>query len=305
MVEGASMHQIILTHSDIHRQTVQMADTIRCHWEESDGWKSGGGPKVFPVPRGGIPVAYLLKSILPIINIVQQQDHADIIVDDLIDSGATRARFHDKPFYALYDKQKDPHLGWLVFPWEGSSSSSIEDNVVRILQYIGEDPVREGLLETPSRVVRSWQELFAGYQMNPQDVFKTFAVKYDELVLMQDIEMWSMCEHHMLPFFGRAHVAYIADGKVIGASKLARLVEVFARRLQIQEQIGMQVVDALMTHLQPKGAACIIEARHLCMAARGVGKQHSIMKTSAMRGIFLEDSPVGIAARSELMSLLK
>lgn len=304
VVEGVEMKRI-LTHIEIHQRVIQMADDIRSDWDSGSGWKRGTGPKVFPVPRGGIPVVYLLKSSLPIIEIAHDEDDADIIVDDLIDSGMTRARFPDKPFYALYDKQKEPDLGWLVFPWEGSTVGSIEDNVVRILQYIGEDPNREGLLETPARVVRSWKELFAGYQMNPEDVFKTFDVKYDELVIMQDVEMYSFCEHHILPFFGRAHVAYIAAGKVIGASKLARLVEVFARRLQVQEQIGTQVVEALMTYLQPKGAACIIEAKHLCMSARGVGKQHSIMKTSAMRGIFLEDSPSGIAARAELMSLLK
>jgi GTP cyclohydrolase IA len=304
MDEEEFIMSMILTHTDIHQRAVQMAKCIQCDWEKSGLWKAGA-PKVFPVPRGGVPVAYLLKSVLPIIEIVSHHEEAHIIVDDLIDSGATRDRFNGKPFYALYNKQSELDLGWLVFPWEGSPSNSIEDNVLRVLQYIGEDPNREGLLETPARVVKSWKELFAGYQMNVEDVFKTFAVKYNELVIMQDIEMWSTCEHHMLPFFGRAHVAYIADGKVIGASKLARLVEVFSRRLQIQEQIGTQVVDALMIHLQPKGAACILEARHLCMSARGVSKQHSIMKTSAMRGVFLEDSQTGIAARAELMSLLR
>ena len=293
----------VLSHEDVQRRISSMADTIRS--ESRALFSDAAGPRVFPVPRGGVPVVYLLQAALPTVRVVGHQDQADIIVDDLIDSGATRARFDGKPFYALYDKQQEPDLGWLVFPWEGSPSNSIEDNVVRILQYIGEDPVREGLLETPARVVRSWKELFSGYQMNVADVFKTFDVKYDELVILQDVEMWSTCEHHMLPFFGRAHVAYIAAGRVIGASKLARLVEVFSRRLQVQEQIGMQVVDALMTHLQPKGAACIIEARHLCMSARGVSKQHSVMKTSAMRGIFLEDSSAGLAARAELMSLLR
>lgn len=301
MVEGEGMRQTILTHQEIRHRIIEMAKRIRLDWNGC----SETGPKVFPVPRGGVPVSYLLQSVFPLIEIVGHEDHADIIIDDLIDSGATRTRFNGKPFYALYDKRAEPDLGWLVFPWEGCSSGSIEDNVVRILQYIGEDPTRSGLLETPARVVRSWQELFAGYQMKPEDIFKTFDVKYDELVILQDIEMWSTCEHHMLPFFGRAHVAYIAAGKVIGASKLARLVEVFSRRLQVQEQIGTQVVEALMTYLEPKGAACIIEAKHLCMSARGVSKQHSIMKTSAMRGVFLEDSSSGFAARAELMSLLK
>ena len=288
----------IITHDELNDRAANMARLIK---------ESHGQPQVraYPVPRGGIPVAYLLQKHHEGIVIVDTPEQADIIVDDLIDSGATMSRFPNKGFYALYDKRIETDLGWLVFPWEGDASGSIEDNVVRILQYIGEDPQREGLLETPKRVVKSWGELFAGYKMNPEDVFKTFDVKYNELVIMQDIELYSTCEHHMLPFSGRAHVAYIADGKVIGASKLARLIEVFARRLQVQEQIGTQVVDALMTHLQPKGAACIIEAKHFCMCARGVGKQHSIMKTSAMRGVFLEDSSRGIAARAELLSLLK
>lgn len=288
----------ILSHQELNDRAIVVANRIKQNY---------GRPivKIYPVPRGGIPIAYLLQKHHEGLRIVSSPEEADCIVDDLIDSGATMSRFPNKGFYALYDKRIEADLGWLVFPWEGDASGSVEDNVVRILQYIGEDPTREGLLETPKRVVKSWSELFAGYKMNPEDVFKTFDVKYDELVIMQDIELYSTCEHHMLPFSGRAHVAYIANGKVIGASKLARLIEVFARRLQVQEQIGTQVVDALMAHLQPKGAACIIEAKHFCMCARGVGKQHSIMKTSAMRGVFLEDSSRGIAARAELLSLLK
>ena len=287
----------ILTHEELDVRAAVMAKRIKQAYGETRIC-------VYPVPRGGIPIAYLLQKYHDIV-IVTDHTQADIIVDDLIDSGATMGRFPNQPFYALYDKRTEPGLGWLVFPWEGTASGSIEDNVIRILEYIGENPRREGLLETPARVVKSWSELFSGYEKDAVSVFKTFDVKYDELVLMQDIELWSTCEHHMLPFFGRAHVAYIADGKVIGASKLARLVEIYSRRLQVQEQIGMQVVEALMAHLKPKGAACIIEAKHLCMCARGVSKQHSVMKTSTMRGVFLDDSHRGMAARAELMSLLR
>lgn len=181
-------------------------------------------------------------------------------------------------------------LNWMI--------ASIKDQ----LMHIGEDPQREGLLETPSRVIKSWKELYAGYGKNPKDLLTIFeADGYNQIVLLKDIEMYSTCEHHMLPFFGKAHVAYIPNGKVIGISKLARLVDIFARRLQIQERIGEQVTQALMDYLQPKAAACIIEAQHMCMMARGVGKQHSVMITSSLKGSFLEDAK----SRQELMSMIK
>ncbi len=290
--------QKILTHREVSDRAIAIANLIKQNHGQSI-------VKVYPVPRGGIPVVYLLQQYHEGIQIASCPEEADCIVDDLIDSGATMSKFPNKGFYALYDKRIEKNLGWLVFPWEGSSAGSITDNITRILEYIGEDPCRPGIVETPTRVVKSWQELYVGYHKNVSDVFKVFNEGYNELVLMQDIELYSTCEHHMLPFIGRAHVAYIADGKVIGASKLARIVEIYARRLQVQERLGQQVVQALMDHLKPKGAACIIEAKHLCMCARGVNKQHSVMKTSTMQGIFLEDSPRGQAARAELMSLLK
>lgn len=181
-------------------------------------------------------------------------------------------------------------------------NQSIEKSIKDVLEYIGEDPMREGLLETPRRVIKSWQELYGGYGKDPADVLTVFeAGTYDQIVLLRDIEMYSTCEHHMLPFYGKAHVAYIPNGKVIGISKLARLVDVFARRLQIQERVGEQVTKALMEHLKPKGAACIIEARHMCMCARGVGKQNSVMTTSSLKGAFIEE----VDARAELMGLIR
>ncbi len=175
------------------------------------------------------------------------------------------------------------------------------ENVRLILRHLGENPTREGLLDTPKRVVKSWGEIYSGYNKQPEDVLTTFdSDGYDQIVLLKDIELYSMCEHHMLPFFGKAHVAYIPDGRVIGISKLARLVDMYARRLQIQERIGEQVTDALMAHLMPKGAVCIIEATHMCMRMRGVAKQNSTMVTSSMRGVFM-DKP---EARNELMQLI-
>lgn len=180
---------------------------------------------------------------------------------------------------------------------------SAQEGLVRQTLYeIGENPEREGLLDTPKRVVKMWDEIYSGYDKNPEDLFTTFeAGTYDQIVLLKDIELYSMCEHHMLPFYGVAHVAYIPNDKVVGISKLARLVDVFAKRLQIQERIGEQVTETLMQHLQPKGAACIIEACHMCMRMRGVNKQNSTMVTSSVKGVFLEDP----SAKQELFNLLQ
>jgi len=268
----------------------------------------------YPVPRGGIYAAQALRGVVSYsehmvvlkINLVETPEEADVIIDDIIDSGATRGRF-DKPFIALVDKTNEPDLRnqFVIFPWErASNEEGPHDNVRRILQYIGEDPDREGLLDTPNRVVKSYAHLFSGYGKNPADVMKVFedgGENYNEMVLLKNIEFFSNCEHHMQPFFGRAHIAYLPDKRVLGISKLARLLEVFSRRLQIQERLTTQVADALMQYLEPKGAAVVIEAKHFCMVARGVEKQNSIMTTSALRGAFM-DSPT---VRSEFMSMIR
>lgn len=178
----------------------------------------------------------------------------------------------------------------------------MEHVIKGILEYLGEDPEREGLQGTPGRVVRSWQEIYSGYTTDPASLFTTFdADGLSEIIICKDIELYSMCEHHMLPFFGKAHVAYLPDKRVIGLSKLARLVDVYARRLQIQERIGQQVTSVIMEYLKPKAAACIIEATHMCMRMRGVNKQDSVMQTSSLRGAFITDK----ALRNELLMLLK
>ena len=166
----------------------------------------------------------------------------------------------------------------------------IEAGVRLILEGIGEDPNREGLLETPERIARMYEELTAGMWEDPKEhLHKIFEVKDNGLVLEKDITFYSMCEHHMMPFFGRVHVAYIPDGRVAGLSKLARTVEVFARRLQIQERMGAQIADALMEHLNAKGVMVVIEAEHLCMTMRGVKKPGSRTMTYVCRGSFVED----------------
>lgn len=178
----------------------------------------------------------------------------------------------------------------------------IETATLALLYAIGENPTREGLRDTPKRVAKSFKKLFEGYSQKPEDLLTVFdADGYDQIVLLKDIEFYSTCEHHMIPFFGKACVAYLPGKKIVGISKLARLVDLYARRLQIQERICDQVTEVLMQHLQPKGAACLIEASHLCMRARGVEKQNSIMVTSSLKGIFLTDQ----SARAELMTLMK
>ena len=177
----------------------------------------------------------------------------------------------------------------------------IERAVREILLAVGEDPDREGLQKTPSRVARSYAELMSGLRVDPTDHLKTvFHERYDEIVLLRDIEFHSLCEHHLLPFTGRAHVAYLPGGKVVGLSKLARLVDGFARRPQVQERLTTQIADALMESLHPAGAAVVIEAVHTCMTIRGAKKHGSVMVTSALRGTFKED----VASRAEILSLI-
>ncbi len=178
----------------------------------------------------------------------------------------------------------------------------MEESFLQLLQAIGEDPNREGLLRTPTRAARAFEFLTNGYRQSIDDVVNGAIFESDasEIILVKDIELYSLCEHHLLPFIGRAHVAYIPNGKVIGLSKVARLVDVFARRLQIQENLTVQIADALMKTLHPAGVGIVVEAKHLCMMMRGVEKQNSVMKTSCLLGTFKEDA----RTRSEFLSLL-
>lgn len=164
--------------------------------------------------------------------------------------------------------------------------------ISKILKGIGEDPLRSGLHATPERVVKSWDQLYCGYTQDPAKIFTVFEDMCDQMVVLRDIEFYSTCEHHMLPFFGKAHIAYLPKDKVVGISKLARLLEIYARRLQIQERIGQQVSSAIMKYLKPQGCGVVLEAQHLCMTARGVGKQNSVMVTSSLEGSFLTDGQV-------------
>lgn len=168
----------------------------------------------------------------------------------------------------------------------------IESATKAVLQAIGEDPHRGGLLETPSRVAKAWLEMTRGYVQNAADVLKVFedgAEKVDQMVVVAQIPVHSMCEHHMLPFFGEAHIGYIPNGKVVGLSKFARLVDVFARRLQVQERMTQQIAQALVDHVQPLGVGVIVSCRHLCMEMRGVSVPGTVTRTTALRGRMMED----------------
>ena len=172
-----------------------------------------------------------------------------------------------------------------------------------LLDAIGEDSTRQGLVKTPARAARAMEFLTQGYRQSVEEIVNNaiFDSEASEIILVKDIELYSMCEHHLLPFIGRAHVAYIPNGKVIGLSKVARIVDVFARRFQIQENLTTQIADALMETLRPNGVAVVIDAKHLCMMMRGVEKQNSVMKTSCLLGSFKDDA----RTRSEFLSLLK
>jgi GTP cyclohydrolase I len=176
------------------------------------------------------------------------------------------------------------------------------EQIRTILEQIGEDPSRDGLLKTPQRVDRALRYLTSGYRLNPAEILNgaLFNVAYDEMVIVKDIEIFSLCEHHLLPFFGKCHVAYIPDGRVIGLSKIPRLVDMFARRLQVQERLTMQIAEIINSTINPKGVAVVIEAQHLCMIMRGVEKQHSVAVTSSMFGAFKDNQNT----RNEFLNLV-
>ena len=279
----------------------------------------------FPVPRGGVPAAYALgevgRSMGVLINICDTPDEAHFIFDDLIDSGATRdkyAKSHpdmlflaliNKPFYRAEDPEHE-FASWLVFPWESGAVDDAdpadggEDIPTRLLQYVGEDPERGGLVETPKRFLKAWKFYTSGYGKDAKEILKTFedgADKYDEMVLVKDIPFYSQCEHHLAPFFGTAHIAYIPDGKIVGLSKFSRLIDMYARRLQVQERLTSQIAEAIQTHLEPKGVAVVLNARHMCMESRGVCQQGHSTTTSAMHGAFKDEHET----RMEFLELIK
>lgn len=296
-----SDNKVYLTNATITALAVELAE------------KLPACARVYGIPRGGIPVAYMLRGINGI-TIADTPEEAEYLVDDIIDSGVTAAHWEEKYgklVYALVDRATPANngtvakrylTGWLIFPWEGEAEGSFEDNVRRLLQFIGENPARGGLLETPHRVAKAWGHWTSGYAKDPAKVLKVFedgADGCDEMVIVKDIPFYTHCEHHLAPFFGTATVAYIPNGKIVGLSKLSRVVDLFARRLQVQERLTNQIADAIEENLQPKGVGVVIRARHLCMESRGICQQGHHTITSALRGV-LKSKP---EARAEFMAL--
>lgn len=300
--------QIQLNHDDVTALAHRTAEAIRQYQQ------GNGNPitalRAYAVPRGGIPAAYLLQGLVGF-HITSDPADADIFIDDLIDSGSTCERYCDeypgKPFFALLDKRTDEQFRgeWIVFPWEVTdegTDNSGTDVITRLLQLVGEDATREGLQETPARVVKAWRHWCSGYGKDPAKLLKVFedgGETYDQMVLVKDIPIYSHCEHHLAAIIGTASIAYIPNGKIVGLSKLSRLADMFARRLQVQERLTDQIADALFQHLEPKGVGVLIKARHLCMESRGICQQGHHTVTTALRGV-IKDEP---ETRAEFLRL--
>jgi len=241
----------------------------------------------FGIPRGGAVVAGLTHRA------TTDPRNASCIVDDIYDSGRTmrkwRAKWPDLPYFALFDKRKPEWRGkWLQMPWEEDAERDAEDNVVRMLEFLGEDPDREGLRDTPRRVVKAWREMTVGYGQDPRQILSAdfHGNGYDQMVVCRNVAFHSICEHHLLNFSGFAHVAYVPRSRVVGLSKMARLVDCFARRLQIQEKLTQEIAEAMKQVLNPLGVGVTIRARHLCMSCRGVMKDEADMVTTCLLGVF-------------------
>lgn len=187
--------------------------------------------------------------------------------------------------------------------YDSKNIESLKEHYSKVLELIGEDPSREGLIKTPERVAKAMQFLTQGYEMNATEILQSamFSEDYSQMVLVKEIEFYSLCEHHLLPFFGKAHIAYIPDGNIVGLSKLPRVLDAFSRRLQVQERLTNEIRDCIQDTLKPKGVAVVMEARHLCMQMRGVEKQSSLTTTSAFSGAFLESEKT----RLEFMNLIR
>lgn len=266
---------------------------------------------VYGVPRGGITPASIVATYLGIPLTSTPHPDTTLVIDELVDKGTTLLKFQEDGFItdALYMKPYSPkHLapsaevkdGWLVFPWEVGNEIGPETAVERILEWIGENPKRDGLLDTPKRVTKAYREMTEGYREDPAKILGvTFDVDFDQMVTLKDIPFVSLCEHHMLPFEGKASVAYIPKGRVVGLSKLARVVDTFAKRLQVQERMTQEIANAINEHVEALGVGVIIKSRHTCMCYRGI-KKDGTMITSVTLGLMRTD----LAARTEFLSLV-
>jgi GTP cyclohydrolase IA len=273
---------------------------------------------VYGIPKAGSIVAIELARTDPDgISVVYTPEEADVFVDDILDTGRTMKVYEErfkKKVYALYGKGKYtncvhnvPAAQWIEFPWESQEQTSKEhqDFVIRLIEELGEDASREGLRDTPARFLKAWREMTSGYEMPLDDIRGVkpdntlFQVDTHGMVVIKDIEFYSLCEHHLLPFVGKVHVAYLPDKYTIGLSKIPRIVDVFAQRLQTQERLGQHICDKLDELIKPRGVGVIIEASHFCTMMRGIKKQHSAIITSHVKGMFKEDA----RTREEFLSL--
>lgn len=311
--------QHFVSMNDVQAEARQVAYSIRETIDRRRGYAVSDNPVlIYGVPRGGyIPALMVIQSLMrdgiPA-ELAVSPSTADFIVDDIYDSGATSARLErstGKKLHALFDKAKDSRYQgrWLVMPWETineNDDKSGEDIVIRLLQFIGEDPTREGLRDTPKRVLKAWTEW-----ANPEDrvedvkdilkVFEDGAEKVDEMVIVHGIPVVSKCEHHLADIVGTADVGYIPDGAVVGLSKLARLVDHHARRLQVQERLTMSIAEDLYKHVPCRGVGVLIRASHACMSTRGVKIHGAVTTTSAMKGVLMTKPE----ARAEFLALCR
>lgn len=291
-----------LTWADISQEV----DRLVARWTDAHHIE-----KVYGVPQGGAPVAVMAaeRAGWHLVDRPDEIDDRTLVVDDLVDTGRTLAAYQAHERDTLYRKPySPPDLApdatlvdtWLAFPWERDAGDPT-DAVVRILQHIGEDPTREGLVDTPKRVIKAMSEMTVGYHT---DIAQVLGVQFDVgevsgTVVLSDIPFTSLCEHHMLPFTGTATVGYVPGQKVVGLSKLARLVDAHAKRLQVQERLTEDIATDLDHHLQPAGVGVVIHAHHQCMSCRGVGKPGATMTTNSLRGIVADDP----TRRAEFMSI--
>jgi GTP cyclohydrolase I len=295
---------IDLTWEDIYREAGKLAN--RHAHKRYTG--------IYGIPQGGAPVALVVSNYLQL-PVLDEPELGCLIVDDLVDSGATAAKelnnLEGVEFDALFRKEYSPtHLapeafevdGWINFPWERAKGEP-QDAITRLLEYIGEDPTREGLLDTPKRVLKAFKEMTDGYNADISTILgTTFDVgDVDEMIVVTGIDFVSLCEHHMLPFTGTATVAYIPGERVVGLSKIPRIVEAFSHRLQVQERLTRQITRALDEHLGTQGSACLITSGHACMGHRGVKKPNAKMTTSSLTGLFKTDADT----RHEFLMLAK
>jgi GTP cyclohydrolase I len=262
---------------------------------------------IYAIPRGGVPIGIILSGLLkiPLIEKFDGNTKDVLIVDDLIDSGETLKQYPDSDSAVLYKKSWSPKPTywveetdeWLEFPYEQTERDEA-DNIIRLLETLGENPNREGLKDTPKRVMKFYREFLTPPEFN----FTTFeGEEYDEMIVQKDIPFFSLCEHHLAPFFGTATVAYIPDGKIVGLSKLARTVETYARRFQNQERITSQIAARLNEELSPRGVAVTLKARHFCMEMRGVKTHDVATVTSKLTGFFKDDPK----ARAEYLEYIR